>query len=403
MVSYSVKLKCNKARIQTDGFASLYLQVIINRSVYAHPLNLRWPPDFVDNKLGVMHPRSRRDSDFSDYALIIDNELKKINEVFKLYRIQDRLLTMDLFHKELRNIDRRRIFTSYMSEKIEDRFKTNDITKRTRTNSNGTVNKLLAFKKIIHFHEIDSNFLRRFATFLRKQKGEKKGNEDGTVWTRIKDIKAYLDLARIEGIPLNQDYEKYINKEPKPAVTYHEDDEIESLVRLYNSEKLDQIRQQTLRAYLFSCFTSLRISDVQRVEWSWLKLNNELEFIPWKTRRFKKLVNIPLSKIARSLIERRIGKFFNLPSDQEINRSLKVIAGFANIKTHMTFHVARHTFGTHYYRQTKDIVSLQKIMGHSKISTTMIYVHVNESDKRTGMEKMDDAFLKTSVVVRMVG
>lgn len=144
-----------------------------------------------------MYPRNRKDADFNDYQLIIDNDLKKINEVFKLYRIQDRILTMDLFHKELKNIARRRIFTSFMTEKIEERFKDKEITRRTKLNSNGTVNKLLAFRKYIHFYDIDSKFLRQFANYLRKPKGGKPGNEEGTVWTRPNNWFAGLRIYRV--------------------------------------------------------------------------------------------------------------------------------------------------------------------------------------------------------------
>lgn len=398
MVSYSVKLKCNTARIQTDGQVALYLQVIINRVVQPIPLNLKWPECLVNNKEGKIYPRKRKDPDFNDYQLIIENELNKINEVFKLYRIQDRILTMDIFMKELKNIDRRRIFTNYMSSKIQERFEMKDITKRTQTNANGTVNRLEDFRKLIHFYDIDSKFLKNFASYLRKR-----GNEDGTIWTRIKDIKTYIDLAKQEGIAINPDYENFKNSSPAPAIIFLETEEIQNLVKLYNSGQLDNVRQQTLQAYLFSCFSSLRISDVQRIEWSWLKLNNELEFVPWKTRRFKRTINIPLSKIARGLIDRKIGKFFNLPSDQEINRSLKDIAVMCEITKNLTFHVARHTFATHFYRQTKDLAALQKILGHSKIMTTMIYVHINDQDKRSGIEKLDDAFLSNKGIARMIG
>jgi len=37
-------------------------------------------------------------------------------------------------------------------------------------------------------------------------------------------------------------------------------------------------------------------------------------------------------------------------------------------------HSLRHTFATEFYRQTKDIETLRKILGHSNISTTQIYV-----------------------------
>jgi len=400
MVSYSVKLKCNSSRIQKNGNASLYLLVIINRESKPIPLNLSWPAHLVDNKAGTMKPRSKRDADFNDYQLIIANELQKVNEIFKVYRIQDKVLSMDLFIDELRNIDLRRDFLAYMEHKIADRFKYKEISNRTRLNNIGTLNRLKKFKTSIPFYTTDRKLLQRFKVHL----STRHKNDHATIWGRIKDIKTYLHLAMEEGISLNKDFENYVNTPPAPSLTYLEEDEINRLTGLYLSNRLDDLRQQTLRAFLFSCFTSIRVSDVYRAEWGWVQLNNEMHFVPWKNRRFKKEVQIPLSRIAQNFIERKTGKFFNLPTEQEMNRSLKDIAAMdgVNIRKNLTFHVARHSFGTHYYRQTKDVVALQKIMGHSKITTTMIYVHVNEQDKRTGMDIMNDSFMRNAGFMRLV-
>ncbi|WP_316780341.1 site-specific integrase [Pedobacter antarcticus] len=398
MISYSVKLKANKSRIQKNGRASLYFLIIINRQSKTIPLNLSWPADLVDNNSGVFFPRHKKDKDFNDYQLIIHNELEKINEIFKVYRIQDKVLSMDLFLIELRNIDRRRNFLAFMADKIDSRFTDKSISTRTRLNNYGTLNLLTRFQSTVPFYAIDRPFLRRFATFLKTRYK----NEDSTIWGRIKDIKTYLHLAVADGISVNLDFENYTNSAPSSRLVYLEEPEINKLIVLYNSKKLDELRSVALRTFLFSCFTSLRISDVFRAEWGWLKMNNELVFVPWKNRRFRREVSIPLSNIAKSLIQKRTGKFFDLPTEQEINRSLKDIASECGIIKNLTFHVARHTFGTHYYRQTKDLASLQKIMGHSKITTTMIYVHINDQDKRNGIDLMAESFLKTVPVMRLV-
>ena len=43
-----------------------------------------------------------------------------------------------------------------------------------------------------------------------------------------------------------------------------------------------------------------------------------------------------------------------------------------------TFHTLRHTFASYWVMSGKDIASLSKILGHSDISTTMIYAHLSE-------------------------
>ena len=43
---------------------------------------------------------------------------------------------------------------------------------------------------------------------------------------------------------------------------------------------------------------------------------------------------------------------------------------------HVTPHILRHTFATHYIKNGGDPFSLQRILGHSDIKTTMIYVNL---------------------------
>ena len=49
-------------------------------------------------------------------------------------------------------------------------------------------------------------------------------------------------------------------------------------------------------------------------------------------------------------------------------------------------HTLRHTYATHYYRQTKDIETLRRILGHSDISTTTIYITLANIDVEAGMK-----------------
>ena len=71
-----------------------------------------------------------------------------------------------------------------------------------------------------------------------------------------------------------------------------------------------------------------------------------------------------------------------------LRRSVKRYARKADIEEvdRVSPHTLRHTFATRLYRETGDIRMVQKALGHSGLSTTMIYTHVVDEELEGAMK-----------------
>lgn len=71
--------------------------------------------------------------------------------------------------------------------------------------------------------------------------------------------------------------------------------------------------------------------------------------------------------------------------DRYLRTMVKRYAQKAGIEKDVHPHILRHTFATDLYRDTKDIRMVQKALGHSDVSTTMIYTHIVDEEMEASM------------------
>ncbi len=152
------------------------------------------------------------------------------------------------------------------------------------------------------------------------------------------------------------------------------------------------------RAFLFSCFTGLRLGDIRSLTWeNFIKSpdGNSLH-MRITMHKTKKQLLVPLSDEAIDCINFRDNindPIFNLPigiSNIELNLSKWM--RIANINKHITFHCARHTFATMMLTLGTDIYTTSKMLGHSNVNTTAIYAKIVDKKKIEAVGLMNNFF-----------
>ncbi|MFH1045413.1 MAG: site-specific tyrosine recombinase XerD [Candidatus Omnitrophota bacterium] len=168
-------------------------------------------------------------------------------------------------------------------------------------------------------------------------------------------------------------------------------DEVEKLLRGPRLKNNEEIRDKALLELMYA--TGMRVSEAANLQLQ--NVNLEMGFVKCLGKGQKERI-IPLGAYAQEAVARYINKVRpqllkgkNDPnlfisrlgrkiSRQTFWKTIKSYASKAHIKRKITPHTLRHSFATHLLERGADLRTVQEMLGHSDISTTQIYTHVNK-------------------------
>ena len=162
----------------------------------------------------------------------------------------------------------------------------------------------------------------------------------------------------------------------------------------------DREAEQARQMFLFSCFTGLAIADMECLKFSHIQTAADGRRYIRKERQKTEVESIvPLHPIAEAILSRcqeeqtvkEKGDCLIFPyscSRSTMNNKLSTVGKACGIRQRLSFHMARHTFGTLSLSAGIPIESIAKMMGHASISSTQIYAQVTDKKISEDMDKL---------------
>lgn len=366
----SVTIKIRQEKVSRSDTSSIFCQAFVNGQKVMMSLGITCPVANWDSRSSkvIYSPDTLLTKDrVQKWNDIITRMVDRANDLRHHYDMINRPLTAEIFKREMRDDSRHQDFYDFVEKYIESvkpRWSTGTIRHHLVT-----VNKLKEMQPIVGFGDLDRKFVTKFEGFLKSKK-----LGVNTIWRHHKDLRLFINEAIRSGIRIANPYDDFKIAKAKANRTYLSAEEVITLRDLMLSGKLHPSYDTVLRYFLFCCFTGLRISDVMALTYDDI-MDGQLVFIPKKTKRYQKIVKVPLNETARWLAGSGKGKIFDTFAEQVTNRYLKEIASMAGIRKHISFHVSRHTFAMRFLEKGGKVEVLRDLLGHSDITTTMEYVH----------------------------
>ena len=188
------------------------------------------------------------------------------------------------------------------------------------------------------------------------------------------------------------------------------------VMKLMAMKMNDREAEQARLMFVFSCFTGMAISDIENLKYKHIQTAADGQrYIRKERQKTKVEFIVPLHPIAEAIIshcrneqerneehltvkEKGDSLVFQPHCSRSVmGKNLSIVGKACGIRQRLSYHMARHTFGTMCLSAGIPIESIAKMMGHASISSTQIYAQV--TDKKIS-EDMDRLIAKQSEMKR---
>lgn len=227
--------------------------------------------------------------------------------------------------------------------------------------------------------KIDFDFLQEYIENLSQKKYSTK-----SIQRHISSLKSYFNFL----------YNKnYIKVNPAELLCLPKNEmKLPNYLTIIDLEKIYELdlslRDKLIVELLYS--TGIRLSELVNIKISDINFYDKTIKVLGKGNKERYvLFGSVCSKLLKEYInnDNRIylllNKNGNKLSERGVEYIIEKIFKSVNVHAKLTPHTLRHTFATHMLDNGCDLVTVQKLLGHSDLSTTSIYTHVSNEHLRS--------------------
>ena len=176
-------------------------------------------------------------------------------------------------------------------------------------------------------------------------------------------------------------------------VTIHAETVHKEEIRKYLDKEEIQNKIMTIESardrmfIVFLWMSGVRISEAISFKKQDIDFKNRMLKVRWlKSRKYKNRI-VPLHNKLCLMLE----VFTAAKKQEDVIFEFSRIQGFRIVKKHLDIspHQLRHSFAVHWLRCDGDIVTLHRVLGHSKIQTTMEYLKIVPVDQAKELDKIE--------------
>ena len=233
-----------------------------------------------------------------------------------------------------------------------------------------------------------SNINIKIKTYIARLR--KRNLKTSSVNRKISTLKNYLKFLHTEKIIDQIDFQEFeslssVKKIPK-AISKSQMEQI--------FEDLKKSKQTNAGLYILILkliyLSGLRISEALNLKWSDINHQDNSIYVYGKGSKERKVFIINDYLVQLKNLEKNNQFVFTINkkkiSTRSVNKFLQNCYDNSLIKNKLSSHIFRHSFATTMLENNADIRHIQKLLGHSSISTTEIYTKVAKSLKKSVLD-----------------